>query len=129
MTGLLELIGNFLLLIDPRLRPVGLRWQGYNRCNSHIKERPPTPSHLVQKSAVFSSQTAPSSNAAAKLFSMSAANLLDKYQHQPVPQSYNAGFVALSCVVSLIGAASTLKLISRRTGSKGLFNQYARRPT
>ncbi|KAH8652905.1 hypothetical protein BGZ61DRAFT_594901 [Ilyonectria robusta] len=54
---------------------------------------------------------------------MSAANLLDKYQHQPVPQSYNAGFVALSCVVSLIGAASTLELISRRTGSKGLFNQ------
>lgn len=60
---------------------------------------------------------------------MSAANLLDKYQHHPVPQSYNAGFVALSCVVSLIGAASTLELISRRTGSKGLFNQYAHRPT
>ncbi|KAH7142919.1 hypothetical protein B0J13DRAFT_503327 [Dactylonectria estremocensis] len=54
---------------------------------------------------------------------MSAADLFHEFQGRPVPQSYNAGFVALSCVVSLIGAASTLELISRRTGSKGLFNQ------
>ncbi|KAH7142184.1 hypothetical protein EDB81DRAFT_899787 [Dactylonectria macrodidyma] len=54
---------------------------------------------------------------------MSAASVFHEYQGRPVPQSYNAGFVALSCFVSLIGAASTLELISRRTGSKGLFNQ------
>ncbi|KAH6873892.1 hypothetical protein B0T10DRAFT_588379 [Thelonectria olida] len=54
---------------------------------------------------------------------MSPEGLFRQYQGQPVPRSFNAGFVALSFVVSLIGAASTLELISRRTGSKGLFNQ------
>jgi hypothetical protein len=55
---------------------------------------------------------------------MSTEELLEKYQGHIVPQSYNAGFVALSYVVSLVGAGSTLELINRRTGFRGLFNQY-----
>ncbi|KAJ4200351.1 hypothetical protein NW767_007414 [Fusarium falciforme] len=53
---------------------------------------------------------------------MSAQDLLREYQGHIVPQSYNAGFVALSYVVSLVGAGSTLELINRRTGLRGLFN-------
>ncbi|KAF4988378.1 hypothetical protein FGRMN_9797 [Fusarium graminum] len=53
---------------------------------------------------------------------MSTEELLHRYQGHIVPQSYNAGFVALSYVVSLVGAASTLELINRRTGLRGLFN-------
>ncbi|KAM5348531.1 hypothetical protein ACJ41O_008355 [Fusarium nematophilum] len=53
---------------------------------------------------------------------MSAQDLLREYQGHIVPQSYNAGFVALSYVVSLVGAGSTLELINRRTGFRGLFN-------
>ncbi|KAI5457240.1 hypothetical protein BGZ63DRAFT_427961 [Mariannaea sp. PMI_226] len=49
-------------------------------------------------------------------------DLFETYHGQIVPQNYNAGFVALSYVVSLVGAASTLELINRRTGFKGLFN-------
>jgi hypothetical protein len=55
---------------------------------------------------------------------MSTEELLQRYQGHIVPQSYNAGFVALSYVVSLVGAGSTLELINRRTGLRGLFNQY-----
>lgn len=55
---------------------------------------------------------------------MSTEELLQRYQGHIVPQSYNAGFVALSYVVSLVGAASTLELINRRTGLRGIFNQY-----
>jgi hypothetical protein len=51
--------------------------------------------------------------------------LLQKWQGKIVPQSFNGGFVTLSYVVSLIGAASTLELINRRTAIKGIFNQYA----
>lgn len=54
----------------------------------------------------------------------SSQGLFDQYRGHIVPQSYNAGFVALSYVVSLVGAASTLELINRRTSFKGLFNQY-----
>jgi len=39
-----------------------------------------------------------------------------------VPVSFDPGILALSFVVSFIGAASTLELINRRTSSKGLFN-------
>ncbi|KAF5714433.1 signaling ykoW [Fusarium mundagurra] len=53
---------------------------------------------------------------------MSTEELLHRYQGHIVPQSYNASFVALSYVVSLIGAGSTLELINRRTGLRGLFN-------
>jgi NO-binding membrane sensor protein with MHYT domain len=56
---------------------------------------------------------------------MTAQNLLREYQGHIVPQSYNVGFVALSFVVSLVGAGSTLELINRRTGLRGLYNQYA----
>ncbi|KAH8677284.1 hypothetical protein BX600DRAFT_506340 [Xylariales sp. PMI_506] len=48
--------------------------------------------------------------------------LLAQYEGTVVPRSFNAGFVALSYVVSLIGAASTLELINRRTARTGLFN-------
>ncbi|KAF4445977.1 Signaling protein ykoW [Fusarium austroafricanum] len=53
---------------------------------------------------------------------MSTEELLQRYEGHIVPQSYNAGFVALSYVVSLVGAGSTLELINRRTGLRGLFN-------
>jgi hypothetical protein len=56
---------------------------------------------------------------------MTAQNLLREYQGHIVPQSYNAGFVALSFLVSLVGAGSTLELINKRTGLRGFFNQYA----
>jgi len=46
------------------------------------------------------------------------------YEGQLIPPSFNAGFVALSYVVSFIGALSTLELINRRTAPRGLFNQY-----
>ncbi|KAM0352849.1 hypothetical protein ACHAPU_001731 [Fusarium lateritium] len=51
---------------------------------------------------------------------MSTEELLQRYQGHIVPQSYNAGFVALSYVVSLVGAASTLELINRRTGLRAI---------
>ncbi|KAL5603923.1 hypothetical protein FOVSG1_006673 [Fusarium oxysporum f. sp. vasinfectum] len=54
---------------------------------------------------------------------MTAQNLLREYQGHIVPQSYNAGFIALSFVVSLVGAGSTLELINKRTGLRGFFNQ------
>nr|CEG03911.1 unnamed protein product [Fusarium acuminatum CS5907] len=53
---------------------------------------------------------------------MTAQKLLREYQGHIVPQSYNAGFIALSFVVSLVGAGSTLELMNKRTGSRGFFN-------
>ncbi|KAH7311762.1 hypothetical protein B0I35DRAFT_357754 [Stachybotrys elegans] len=53
---------------------------------------------------------------------MSSENLLHQYQGHLVPQSFSAGFVALSYVISFIGAASTLELVNRRTGFKGIYN-------
>ncbi|KAJ3455612.1 hypothetical protein MRS44_017094 [Fusarium solani] len=53
---------------------------------------------------------------------MTSYELLGEYQNHIVPQSYNAGFVALSYVVSMVGAGSSLELIKRRTGFRGLFN-------
>ncbi|KAJ3455321.1 hypothetical protein MRS44_013921 [Fusarium solani] len=53
---------------------------------------------------------------------MTSYDLLGEYQNHIVPQSYNAGFVALSYVVSLVGAGSSLELINRRAGFRGLFN-------
>lgn len=50
--------------------------------------------------------------------------LFEHWRDQIVPRSFNAGFVTLSYVVSLIGAASTLELINRRTAPKGRINQY-----
>ncbi|EPE10535.1 hypothetical protein F503_05630 [Ophiostoma piceae UAMH 11346] len=48
--------------------------------------------------------------------------LLEAWHGQIVPQSFNGGFVTLSYIVSLLGAASTLELINRRTAVKGIFN-------
>lgn len=48
--------------------------------------------------------------------------LLEAWQGKIVPQSFNGGFVTLSYIVSLLGAASTLELINRRTAIKGIFN-------
>ncbi|KAF4333151.1 signaling ykoW [Fusarium beomiforme] len=53
---------------------------------------------------------------------MTSYNLLREYQNHIVPQSYNAGFVILSYIVSLVGAVSSLELMSRRTGFRGPFN-------
>ncbi|KAG7403376.1 Signaling protein YkoW [Fusarium oxysporum f. sp. rapae] len=53
---------------------------------------------------------------------MTSYNLLREYQNHIVPQSYNAGFIILSYIVSLVGAGSSLELMSRRTGFRGLFN-------
>ena len=58
------------------------------------------------------------------LNSTEADQLIEKWGEQIVPRSFNAGFVTLSYVVSLIGAASTLELINRRTAPKGKINQY-----
>ncbi|KAK2684381.1 hypothetical protein QWA68_016791 [Fusarium oxysporum] len=53
---------------------------------------------------------------------MTSNSLLHEYQNRIVPQSYNAGFAVLSYIVSLVGACSSLELMSRRTGFRGLFN-------
>ncbi|KAL2214362.1 hypothetical protein CC79DRAFT_1262586, partial [Sarocladium strictum] len=53
---------------------------------------------------------------------MSDDELLREYGGQIMQQNYNAGFVALSFFVSLVGTGSTLELINRRTGLNGLFN-------
>lgn len=55
---------------------------------------------------------------------MSAESLLylHQYEGRLVPFSFNAGYVSLSYVVSLVGAASTLELIRRRTSHKGIHN-------
>lgn len=50
--------------------------------------------------------------------------LFEQWEDQIVPRSFNGGFVTLSYIVSLIGAASTLELINRRTAPKGRINQY-----
>jgi len=51
------------------------------------------------------------------------ADAFQQWDGQIVPRSFNAGFVTLSYIVSLIGAACTLELINRRTSPKGIFNQ------
>lgn len=56
--------------------------------------------------------------------SAEADALFAQWQGQIVPRSFNAGFVTLSYIVSLIGAGSTLELINRRTAPKGRINQY-----
>jgi hypothetical protein len=58
---------------------------------------------------------------------MTVESLLEQYQGQIVPKAYNAGYLALSYLISLVGAASTLELINRRSWFNGISNQYARR--
>ncbi|KAF9870538.1 hypothetical protein CkaCkLH20_12028 [Colletotrichum karsti] len=54
--------------------------------------------------------------------SATTENLFVRYHGHIVPRAFNGGFVTLSFVVSLIGAASTLELLNRRTSHKGKFN-------
>ncbi|KAF4452164.1 Signaling protein ykoW [Fusarium austroafricanum] len=54
---------------------------------------------------------------------MTAERLLEEYLDQVVPKAYNAGYVALSYLISLVGAASTLELINRRSWFNGISNQ------
>ncbi|KAJ4244222.1 hypothetical protein NW762_014604 [Fusarium torreyae] len=53
---------------------------------------------------------------------MTVEDLLELYQGQVVPKAYNAGYVALSYLISLVGAASTLELINRRSWFNGISN-------
>jgi hypothetical protein len=43
---------------------------------------------------------------------------------QVAPRHYDAGYVALSYFVSLIGSLSTLQLLQLRTSGRGLYNWY-----
>lgn len=47
---------------------------------------------------------------------------LSSYVGQPLPDGYQSGIVVLSYMISLVGAASTLELINRRTSRKGIYN-------
>ncbi|KAF6840505.1 mhyt domain signaling [Colletotrichum plurivorum] len=49
-------------------------------------------------------------------------DLFAEYHGHVVPRAFNGGFITLSFAVSLIGAASTLELLNRRTSPKGKFN-------
>lgn len=40
------------------------------------------------------------------------------------PRHYDAGYVALSYFVSLVGSLSTLQLLQLRTSGRGLYNWY-----
>ncbi|KAK4195703.1 hypothetical protein QBC40DRAFT_288625 [Triangularia verruculosa] len=47
---------------------------------------------------------------------------LARYIGQPVPYQFDPALLTLSYAVSLVGAASTLELINRRTSRKGYYN-------
>ncbi|KAJ2975428.1 hypothetical protein NUW58_g8358 [Xylaria curta] len=49
--------------------------------------------------------------------------LLQEYQGQIVPRSFHGYLVAVSYLVSFLGAVSTLELINRRTSRNGFLNQ------
>jgi len=40
------------------------------------------------------------------------------------PKRYDAGYIALSYFVSLVGSLSTLQLLQLRTSGRGLYNWY-----
>ncbi|EGF98729.1 uncharacterized protein MELLADRAFT_95480 [Melampsora larici-populina 98AG31] len=44
------------------------------------------------------------------------------YQTHPIPHSFNSGVVIASILVSILGAATTLLLLGRRTANSGLRN-------
>ncbi|KAF4992923.1 hypothetical protein FGRMN_6867 [Fusarium graminum] len=54
---------------------------------------------------------------------MSAEAFTEPQLGDIVPKAYNAGYVALSYLISLVGAASTLELINRRSWFNGIWNQ------
>ena len=41
-----------------------------------------------------------------------------------IAATYNAGFIVLSYVVSVVGGATALELLHRRTSRRGLYNWY-----
>lgn len=49
---------------------------------------------------------------------------LAQYIGHPVPYQFDPALLTLSYAVSLVGAASTLELINRRTSRKGYYNKY-----
>lgn len=51
-----------------------------------------------------------------------ADELFLQYEGHVVPRAFKPGFVALSFIVSWVGAASTLELLNRRTSKNGLLN-------
>ncbi|RSL43089.1 hypothetical protein CEP54_015229 [Fusarium duplospermum] len=53
---------------------------------------------------------------------MTVEGLLEQYQGQIVPKAYNAGYLALSYLICLVGAASTLELVNRRSWFNGISN-------
>ncbi|RTE73159.1 hypothetical protein BHE90_012424 [Fusarium euwallaceae] len=53
---------------------------------------------------------------------MTVEDLLEQYQGQIVPKAYNAGYLALSYLICLVGAASTLELVNRRSWFNGISN-------
>ena len=50
---------------------------------------------------------------------------LSQYLGEVIPFHFDTPILAMSFVVSLIGAASTVELINRRTSRKGAYNQCA----
>lgn len=48
---------------------------------------------------------------------------LRQYVGQVIPVSFDPGLLVLSYVISLVGAASTLELIHRRTSRRGYYNK------
>ncbi|KAF4459602.1 Signaling ykoW [Fusarium albosuccineum] len=53
---------------------------------------------------------------------MTVEDLLEQYEGQIVPKAYNAGYLTLSYLISLVGAASTLELVNRRSWFNGISN-------
>lgn len=54
----------------------------------------------------------------------STQQLIEEYTGKVVPYSFNGGFVCLSYAISLVGTATTLELIRRRTSHRGMHNLY-----
>ena len=51
--------------------------------------------------------------------------LLQEWEGRIVPRAFSVGYIVLSYLVSFVGAWTTLELINRRTGGRGLYNWFA----
>ena len=51
--------------------------------------------------------------------------LLQEWEGRIVPRAFSVGYIVLSYLVSYVGAWTTLELINRRTGGRGLYNWFA----
>lgn len=61
-------------------------------------------------------------------FAMSnSTQLFLDWEGQIVPRAFSPGYVALSYLVSYVGAWTTLELINKRTAVRGLYNWYIHR--